>query len=554
MALGYLIEPFIQIQDINGTPIVGAKIYVYKGNTSVLATTYSDFEGHLNTNPVLTDDLGNASIVAENNIVYDIEIRDANDLLLISKKNISIGDTASGGTGEMTVEAGYGIEVTRLADAWQVSVDTSLIATQEDLANKQDKLYAGANIEITNDNTINVVNRKEIAVQNPIKLERTPNSLKFYIDDDYTDQFKTKQEEVDFGGADKYISYIQQNENGVIEATVSEVSAIGDITPYTAGSNINITNHVISGKDWSSDINDAVSGKIDKVIGGAGSKTNPVYLSDANVVTPCFTEDNSVKLTPSDPIPAYFSGDIGGNIFMNAPNVGGSWPDDYAFRNSIVLGSQTNYRRGPSTKEKYDNCIFMNSYFYGAAGMSGTFSYNTLIGYNSMTTVKSESYGNTIIGQYNDVLAEGAESLYADTLIGHQNNIYGDGAATTVVGNSNEIGQHRSGLTRYPFHSIVVVGERNDYQPLQQGSCYDVMMVGFGNDISHSGGNYRNMTIGYDNEITGHCTYLIGDALTANNEGSYSDKVMKIGFGACHLEIHSNGIIYKVVNGTKTQL
>lgn len=553
MALGYLLEPFIQVQNINGTPIVGAKIYVYNADTTNLATTYRDFEGHLNTNPVITDNLGNATIIADDGIEYDISVHDENDLLLFTKKYISIDKTSSA-SGTTQVTPGYGITVERVGNTFIVSVDTDLIATKDDLADKQDKLQAGANIEITDDNVINVVRRREIVVQNPIKIERSPTRLKLYIDNDYADQFKTKQDAVNFGENGKYISYIQQNENGEIEATVSEVSAIGDVAPYTPGANINITNHVVSGKDWTSDINAAVSGKIDKVIGGVGSKTNPVYLSNTNVITPCFTEDNSVKFTPSDPVPAYFSGDIGGNIFMNAPNIAGSWPDDYAFRNSIVLGSQTNYRRGPSTKEKYDNCIFLNSYFYGAAGMSGTYTYNTLIGYNSMTEVKDNSYGNTIIGQHNDVLAKGEDQLYADTLIGYQNNIYGDGAAATIIGNTNEIGQHRSGLTRYPFHSVVVVGERNDYQPLQQGSCYDVMMLGFGNDISHSGGNYRNMTIGYDNEITGHCTYLIGDNLSANNEGSYEDKVMKVGFGNCHLEIHSTGTIYKVVNGTKTQI
>lgn len=240
MALGYLLEPFIQVNTIVGTPVVGAKIYVYKGNTSVPATTYNDFEGHLNTNPVRTNTLGNCTIIADDSISYDIEIRDALGLLLMSKKNVTIGNTASG-SGDLVVESGYGIEVTRTQGSWKVAVDTDLIATQDDLAEKQDKLQGGANIEITNDNVVNVVNRREVVTEWPIKLERGNNRVKFYIDDDYPNQFKAKQTPVEYGNeAGKCISYISQNENGEIEATLGDIPS--PVIPTIAeGTGIDIT-------------------------------------------------------------------------------------------------------------------------------------------------------------------------------------------------------------------------------------------------------------------------------------------------------------------------
>lgn len=240
MALGYLLEPFIQINTIVGTPVVGAKIYVYKGNTTVLATTYNDFEGHLNTNPVRTNTLGNCTIIADDSISYDIEIRDALGLLLMSKKNITIGNAASG-SGELVVESGYGIEVTRTQGSWKVAVDTDLIATQDDLADKQDKLQAGANIEITNDNVVNVVKRREVVTEWPIKLKRGNSRVKFYLDDDYADQFKTKQDEVNFGGgANEVITYIAQDENGELTATARELD-IPTPRSITAGTGISIS-------------------------------------------------------------------------------------------------------------------------------------------------------------------------------------------------------------------------------------------------------------------------------------------------------------------------
>lgn len=41
--------------------------------------------------------------------------------------------------------------------------------------------------------------------------------------------------------------------------TFNTFTATADVTPYSEGANINITNHVISGKDWSTEINDAKS-------------------------------------------------------------------------------------------------------------------------------------------------------------------------------------------------------------------------------------------------------------------------------------------------------
>ena len=223
MALGYLLEPFIQVNTIVGTPVVGAKIYVYKANTTNLAVTYSDFQGHMNTNPVRTNTLGNCTIIADDNQTYDIEIRDALNILLMSKKNVSIVGT-SGQSSDITVDAGYGIEVTRVGNTFTVAVDTDLIATQDDLNGKQDKLTAGDNISIEN-NTVNVVNRRELVTEYPIKLERGNNRVKVYLDDDYGNQFKPKQDEVNFGGgANEYISYIAQDENGEIDVTVKTLS------------------------------------------------------------------------------------------------------------------------------------------------------------------------------------------------------------------------------------------------------------------------------------------------------------------------------------------
>lgn len=628
MALGYLLDPFIQIQNDNGTPIVGAKIYVYNADTSNLATTYNDFEGHLNTNPIITDDLGNATIIADDGIEYDVSVHDENDLLLFTKKYVSIDKTSSAG-GTTQVAPGYGVTVERVGNVFTVSVDTDLIATKEDLNDKQDKLTGGDNIEITNDNTVNVVNRKELVTQYPLRINRTNDRVKIYLDSDFSDEFKTKQTPVEYGGAvGNYISYIAQNENGEIEATVQEtvlpsfddihagdnisitrtgndltisskdwtnditsavsgkldtstfntysaahasddvtpysggtgisvnnhtISCTGDITAYTAGSNINITNHVVSGKDWSSDISNAVSGKIDKVTGGAGSETNPVYLNSSNVITPCFS--GSVKL--ANTIPNYFALDAGSNIMLYAPN-GSHKASGDSIRNSVFITNYDNFLTNTTT-DKFEDCIFMgNCYMYSPSNANTClYSDNIIIGNNSISDAQNNSVGNTVIGSENDLIgSRGATShkFYNNTFIGYQNNSYTDSRSTTVVGSNNDVGNYEETATNNKEVQVSIFGYNNEYKyDSTNSSPYDGLMVGNNNTIE-SKENYRAATIGFDNNLTGNCTYLIGDGLTATNEGSYSDKVMKIGFGSCHLEIHSTGIIYKVVNGTKTQI
>lgn len=87
--LGYLIDPFQEVVDYNGLPIVGARIYVYKADTSIPVETYSDFLGHRNDWPVIADTLGNATVIAPYDQLYDIVIKNAQGELVMSKKRVS---------------------------------------------------------------------------------------------------------------------------------------------------------------------------------------------------------------------------------------------------------------------------------------------------------------------------------------------------------------------------------------------------------------------------------------------------------------------------------
>ena len=111
-----------------------------------------------------------------------------------------------------------------------------------------------------------------------------------------------------------------------------------DVTPYTAGANINITNHVVSGKDWSSNITSAVSGKLD-------ASTFDTYVTNhaSDDVTP-YTGGtgisvNNHQISCTGDITAYTAGS---NINITNHVVSGKdWSSDIS---STVNNALTNYQ------------------------------------------------------------------------------------------------------------------------------------------------------------------------------------------------------------------
>lgn len=323
--LGYLLDPAIQVQNENGVTIAGARIYVYNSNTSVLAETYKDFNGTRNTNPIITDALGNCTVIAEDSIAYDVVFKDEQDNLLFSKQNITVTHGGSG-THNVQVVAGYGIEVTPSLSAgvqkYEVAIDQAIVETFDSIT----KYTAGDNIVLTdlpnNEKAINLTDevifsennyqsrlnsRQNTFTNASAHVSSIQNAAGFYVSDDnqteFTDIAKNYIQIVGPSTASIDKSLVEQNnllqidyaDNGnstykTLSATPDDVTIwrhrgsgpaeysltgactsaqtalaavlSGDLTPYSAGANINITNHVVSGKDWTSTINAATSGKL----------------------------------------------------------------------------------------------------------------------------------------------------------------------------------------------------------------------------------------------------------------------------------------------------
>ena len=91
-----LIDPLYRVTDILGTPLSGAKLYVYEAGTSTPINTYSDSALSLaNTNPVVSDSggyFGDLFVAADD---YKMILKDAADNTLRSPDDFNISSAAS---------------------------------------------------------------------------------------------------------------------------------------------------------------------------------------------------------------------------------------------------------------------------------------------------------------------------------------------------------------------------------------------------------------------------------------------------------------------------
>ena len=91
-----LIDPLYRVTDILGTPLSGAKLYVYEAGTSTPINTYSDSAlSSANTNPVVSDSggyFGDLFVAADD---YKMILKDAADNTLRSPDDFNISSAAS---------------------------------------------------------------------------------------------------------------------------------------------------------------------------------------------------------------------------------------------------------------------------------------------------------------------------------------------------------------------------------------------------------------------------------------------------------------------------
>lgn len=98
-------SPKMQFFTASGIPLVGGRLYTYAAGTTTPLATYTDSTGtSANTNPVILDSRGEASVWLANSL-YKFELRDSVDALIWTSDNIG-NATSYTGTGAIVLSNG----------------------------------------------------------------------------------------------------------------------------------------------------------------------------------------------------------------------------------------------------------------------------------------------------------------------------------------------------------------------------------------------------------------------------------------------------------------
>ena len=117
--LGYLISPALQIENLDGKPLTGGIIRVYRHGTTIPYITWKDFTGDRNPADVVLDAKGMAVILAEPGNLYDIYCWDRNGFFQWSRLNVPVG---SGGTGDAITSSDGSLVITQEGGTYDIRV------------------------------------------------------------------------------------------------------------------------------------------------------------------------------------------------------------------------------------------------------------------------------------------------------------------------------------------------------------------------------------------------------------------------------------------------
>lgn len=90
--MAYSLSPLLKPRFfVNATnkPLVGGKLYTYLAETTTPATTYSNDTGTPNTNPIILDTNGECNLYLDDDKVYRLILKDANDVTYFDKDRVS---------------------------------------------------------------------------------------------------------------------------------------------------------------------------------------------------------------------------------------------------------------------------------------------------------------------------------------------------------------------------------------------------------------------------------------------------------------------------------
>ena len=156
MALGYLISPVIQVEDVNGKPLVGGRIRVYEAGTTNPYITYKDWMGDRNPAEVILDAKGMCVLIADDTKTYDIYCEDRERVEQWSRLNVNVGQGGGGASGITNITSHDGsITVVRSGSTVDITLNdgepSAIIARSRELDADGHFVFVGPPVNLVGD-------------------------------------------------------------------------------------------------------------------------------------------------------------------------------------------------------------------------------------------------------------------------------------------------------------------------------------------------------------------------------------------------------------------
>ena len=150
--LGYILDPFFQIENTNGKPVVGGHIEVFEAGTDTKYITYQNFDYTQNPFKIPLGSDGRAVVLGDSNLAYDVYIYDSFNNLIVSRLNVAAGDAggvAGGGLRQVIHDdtmTGRGTQLSPLgvSPLTNLAVDDTMTAYEATVEGKE-SLVLGVN-------------------------------------------------------------------------------------------------------------------------------------------------------------------------------------------------------------------------------------------------------------------------------------------------------------------------------------------------------------------------------------------------------------------------
>lgn len=204
MTLAPLFDLTQQFNNKSGAILVGGKLYVYYVGRTTLATTWADEDAHAkNTNPILLDSNGRATVFVDDSYSYTLVVCDRNGAELFSQ-DITPGSTGGSGGSRIVYHdetlTGDGTQTSLLgANTFPLGVDSTMTA-YTGVAEKKDALILGVNGDWFSANYLDKFNDKVdlsafnsacSSIQNDLSSKVNLSSMSSYYTKTDTDNLLT---------------------------------------------------------------------------------------------------------------------------------------------------------------------------------------------------------------------------------------------------------------------------------------------------------------------------------------------------------------------------